>query len=275
MLSSGIGLRQTARIVGIHRENLAKKFRKIGRHCRALNHNLLQELPRGSAIVFDELETYEGRRNTRPLTVPVAVERSSRLILDARAAPIRPGGPKNAQRQRFIDIDEKRFGRRQSRSRPAVRSVLRRAAQCFERHECVPLITDEKSSYPRLAKAVFSGRQMHKRVSGRSARTQWNPLFAVNHAEAMLRDLVSRLRRESWLVSKQRWYLQLHLHIYMSYRNLVRPRFNGEKESPAQIAGWMPGCLRIGQVLSWRQDFDRLSGHPTSRNARALSQQAS
>jgi hypothetical protein len=83
LLASGIGLRQTARIVGMHRENLAKKFRKIGRHCRLLNRNLLAPLPDRSTLVFDELETYESRRNTRPLTLPIAVDRETRLILDA------------------------------------------------------------------------------------------------------------------------------------------------------------------------------------------------
>jgi hypothetical protein len=270
LLASGIGLRQTARIVGMHRENLAKKFRKIGRHCRLLNRNLLAPLPDRSTLVFDELETYESRRNTRPLTLPIAVDRETRLILDARSAPIRPGGPKTPARLRAIARDKARFGERQSRSRAAVRSILRRASKCFARQSRVPLITDEKSTYVPLARAVFGDRVVHSRYSSKLARGCWNPLFAVNHCEAMMRDLTGRLRRESWLVSKARWYLQLQLHIYIAYRNLVRPRFNGDKESPAQLAGWMPCCLRIGQVLSWRQDFGPLSGHPLSLHAKAL-----
>jgi transposase-like protein len=270
LLASGIGLRQTARIVGMHRESLAQKFRKIGRHCRRLNRNLLAPLPDRSTLVFDELETYESRRNTRPLTLPIAVDRETRLILDARSAPIRPGGPKTPARLRAIARDKARFGERQSRSRAAVRSILRRASKCFARQSHVPLITDEKSTYVPLARAVFGDRVVHSRYSSKLARGCWNPLFAVNHCEAMMRDLTGRLRRESWLVSKARWYLQLQLHIYMAYRNLVRPRFNGDKESPAQLAGWMPECLRVGHVLSWRQDFGPLSGHPLSMHAAPL-----
>jgi hypothetical protein len=240
---------------------------KIGRHCRRLNRNLLRPLPPGSVLVFDELETYEGRRNTRPLTIPLAIDRETRLILDARAAPIRPGGPKTPERLRAMASDEARFGKRQSRSRPAVWSVLRRAAQCFSQQARVLFLTDEKSSYPPLAERAFAGRQVHQRVSSKLARGIWNPLFPINHAEAMLRDLTGRLRRESWLVSKRRWYLSIQMHIQMAYRNLVRPRFNGDDETPAQLAGWLRRSLRIGQVLSWRQDFGTLSGHPLSRFA--------
>ena len=41
-----------------------------------------------------------------------------------------------------------------------------------------------------------------------------------------MRDLMGRLRRESWLVSKKRRYLDLGLQVHMAYRNLVRKRFN-------------------------------------------------
>ena len=79
LLCSGIGLRQTARIVGLTAKNTEKKFRKIGRHLRRLNGNLRGPLPLGARLQFDELETYEGRRSTRPLTLPI-------LIADLRQA---------------------------------------------------------------------------------------------------------------------------------------------------------------------------------------------
>jgi hypothetical protein len=86
----------------------------------------------------------------------------------------------------------------------------------------------------------------------------------------MLRDLSGRLRRRSWLVTKRRRYLDLGLQLAMAYRNLVRRRFNRDKESPAQRAGFMKRRLVPGEVLGWRQDWGAgLSIHPTASSRAA------
>ena len=218
---------------------------------------------------MDELETYEGRRNTRPLTLPILIERKTRLILAARSAPIRPSGPKPKRRLKAIQEDEQRFGRRQSRSSAAVRSVLMTGSRLCHNLQSVLLETDEKSTYPGLARSVFGDRLIHLTTSSRLPRKTWNPLFPINHTEAVIRDLTGRLRRGSWLVSKRRWFLNAHLHIYIAMRNLVRPRFNHDEESPAQLAGWLPRRLRPWQLLSWRQDFGPRSGCPLSTAGKA------
>lgn len=270
LLCSGLGLRQTARLVGMTENNTVRKFRKIGRHCRLLNANLMRKLPVGAVLQFDELETYEGRRSTRPLTLPILIERGSRMILAARSAPIRPSGTMPPSRLRAIQQDETRFKRRQSRSRAAVRSVLRKAADLFSRRAPVVLESDEKSTYPAIGRRVFGDRLVHRQTPSRLARGTWNPLFPINHTEAMARDLIGRLRRESWLVSKCRWFLNLQLQIYIAYRNFVRPRFNKDRLTPGELIGWLRRRLTPGQVLSWRQDFGSDSGHPLSRHGRAI-----
>ena len=133
---------------------------------------------------------------------------------------------------------------------------------------CVVLQTDEKTTYPRLAASLFGTRRLtHWRTSSKVPRNVWNPLFPINHTEAVARDLNGRLRRESWLVSKNRCYLNLQLHLYMAYRNFARPRFNYDRKTPAMLAGWLSDRLRLHQVLSWRQDWGRQSGHPLSPRA--------
>ena len=129
-------------------------------------------------------------------------------------------------------------------------------------------MTDEKSSYPSLGKEAFGKRLAeHVRVNSKLARTTWNPLFPINHTEAMARDLLGRLRRESWLVSKRWRYLDLGIQLWMAYRNLIRRRFNFDEESPAQLLGFVKRRLRWGELLSWRQDWGRHSIHPSSRGA--------
>jgi hypothetical protein len=55
-------------------------------------------------------------------------------------------------------------------------------------------------------------------------------------------------------VSKKRRWLDVALHVFMAYRNLVRRRFNRDPRSCAEHLGFAPRRLTPGEVLSWRQD---------------------
>lgn len=271
LLASGVGLRQCARNLGLSWRCTELKARKIGRHLRRLNLNLRGPLTSGASLQFDELETYEGRRNTRPLSVPVLIERESRYIVWAESAPIRPRGRMSAQRRAAIAADEGRFGRRRDFSRSRVQRTLRRASALTGELDEVPVDTDEKLSYAPLLREAFGARRLrHTRTNSALARGTWNPLFPINHTEAMARDLMGRLRRESWLVSKRRRWLDIALHVFLAYRNYARRRFNFDEESPAQMLGFVPRRMTLHELLSWRQDGGRLSIHPLARRSESV-----
>ncbi|MFT5051224.1 MAG: transposase-like protein [Chlamydiales bacterium] len=269
LLASGVGLRQSSRMLRLTPRCTELKFRKIARHLRRFNLNVRGRLLDCARIQFDELETYEGRRNTRPLSVPLLVDRDSRFIIWGESAPIRPRGKMTQRRKEAIHDEERRFGRRKDLSARSVLRTLRRGFAMTVAGQRLLFETDEKTSYPRHLRAT-RGRCLisHQRTNSKLARMTWNPLFPINHTEAMLRDTTGRLRRESWLVSKKRRYLDIGLHIFMAFRNYVRPRFNGEKQSPAQMMGFVSRLLSVGEVLSWRQDWGRGSIHPLSRHGR-------
>ena len=50
----------------------------------------------------------------------------------------------------------------------------------------------------------------------------------------------------------------------MCYRNYTQSRFNKDDESPAQMLGFLPRKLTLGELLSWRQDHQDRSIHPLS-----------
>ncbi len=133
----------------------------------------------------------------------------------------------------------------------------------LESGQPVFLDTDQKHSYVGLAKTVFGRRLLvHRRTSGKLPRTTANPLFPINHTEAVARDLTGRLRRQSWLASKKRRYLDLGLQLHMAYRNLVRRRFNDDRESPAELLGFASRRITETEALSWRQDWGGRSPRP-------------
>ena len=268
-VASGVGIRQACRVHEISLRCGELKLRKICRHLRRLNLNARGQLPADSTLHFDEIESYEGQRNTRPLTIPVLIESESRMILWAESETIRPRGKMTEKRRKAVEKAEKRHGVRKDRSHRAIRRTLQRGADVSRELSFVVLDTDEKAVYPGLAKEAFGGeRLIHNRTNSKLVRATWNPLFAINHEEAVMRDLTARLRRESWLVSKKRRYLDLWIQLHMAYRNYARRRFNRDRESPAQLLGFVSRRLTARELLGWRQDWGRRSIRPTSRSGR-------
>jgi transposase-like protein len=301
LLTQGLGFRGAARIVGLSRRCLELKARKASRNAAWLDRNLqhrgarwgLVDPSTPAAIQFDELETYEGGRRTRPLTIALAIDARTRFHYGAVAAPIRPRGKMTDARRAAIAASEAHHGPRRDRSRAACRIVLGRAARLQPAARTVELFTDEKSTYPGLAAKVFradaSGTLatdtlatgssatgssatgapavelrslVHLRTKSVEPRTTRNPLFPINSEEADMRDKLGRLRRESWLVSKMCKYLNLHLALYSAWRNWARPRFNRDRETPGQLLGLADRPLRAAELIGWRQDWGALSPCP-------------
>ncbi len=269
----GVGIRMCSRRLGLSLHCTELKIRKMSRHLRQLNLNLRGPIDRDVSLQFDELETFEGRRNTRPLSVPILLEADSRYCIWAESATIRPRGTMTAKRLKTLADEEYRLGRRKDRSRRAIRRTLARGRDLIPEQSRITLYTDEKRTYPGLARAAFGQRKLtHLKTNSKLARTTSNPLFPINHEDARLRDMSGRLRRQSWLVSKKRRFLDLALHMHMAFRNLVRSRFNSDEESPAQLLGFVPRRLTIGEALSWKQCWGKRSIHPLSPRGRSVRQ---
>lgn len=264
LLCNGLGLRQSARMLGLSLQGVQDKFRKIARHLWHVHRNLTGTFPDGVEFQLDEMVTFEAHR-TRPLTLPVIIESKSMFIVAAECASIRPSGRKSEAREKAIEKDERRYGRRVDTSRSAIRRVMEVAA----RH-CpglrVRLRTDKKVDYVPLARAAFgSDCLLHLQFSSKIPRNTRNPLFRINHMNAMARYLNGRLRRRSWLVSKIGKYLDTQLAYFITFMNYVRPRFIYDEQTPAEMLGFIPRPMRKEQLLTWRQTWGRESVHPLCR----------
>ena len=265
LLTSGCGLRQAGRVLRLGVHAVQRKARKIARTCGALHDNLSPALPADRTWVLDEEETYEGA-SIRPLTMPVLIDKETWFVVATDVGSIRRLAKRGTKRRRLQDGQERVHGRRPDLSARCVRNVLQRLLQRLPRDGRLVLRSDEKSSYARIAKALFGERVEHETTSSTRVRGTFNPLFPINTTLAMTRDNCGRLHRRSWLVSKQGWCLQLHLLVFTVYRNYVRRRFNHDAphETPAVHLKLLPRQLHASEVLAWRQDWGPRSIHPLS-----------
>ena len=269
-LISGVGLRQTARQVGLNPKSVQHKMRKISRTLALLHGNLSRRLPEARTFLMDEEETYESA-SIRPVTMPVLIERETRLVIGTEVGSIRRLAPANTKRRRKQETEEALHGKRKDESKGAVRKVLELLRSKLPPKARLHLITDQKSTYGPLAKTVFGDRVTRTEVSSRLARGTYNPLFPINHTLAMTRDNNGRLRRQSWLVTKKRRFLQCQMQLFQVYRNYVRRRFNsdGLDETPAKLLGLLPRQMEPHESLAWRQDWEGRSPHPFSQDGRS------
>jgi transposase-like protein len=264
LLTSGVGLRQAARVLDLGVGATQRKFRKIARHMRLLNRNLLPRWPGDRTFLLDEMESFE-HRVINPLTIPVLIERGSKFVLAVDVAPIRRMAQRGSWRRRWLERHEAEVGRRQDRGRDSVRRVFGRFARLLDDRPAT-LITDEKALYGAMCRRRFGEQVEHHTVPSRLPRTTYNPLFAINLTDAMLRDNNGRLRRRSWLVSKRGRFLRLQLELFAVYRNWHRKRHNDDDDdfTPAVASRLFTRRLRLPELLAWRQDWRRRSIHPAS-----------
>jgi transposase-like protein len=271
-LSNGSGFRELARRIPLTRRNVERKFRKIARTLGLLHRNLLAAMPANARFQLDEMISFEHCKSTRPLTVPVLIESRSFFVVAGASAPIRPSGRKTARRRAAIARDEERCGPRPHLDRPCVRGVLDVLAPLVAQHREVRLRTDCKPLYRTLGREVFGDRLVHERFSGRLRRGPGNPLFPINLTNAIVRQLLGRMRRRTWLCTKKHAFLDAHLHYFIVYRNYVRRRTNREPVwyTPAVALGLLEAPLRFEQCLSWRQDWGEHSLHPAHACPRSI-----
>jgi len=250
-------MRQSARTLGCTRRTIAHRLTLLGRHCRDFHVAALERARRDGGIdgVFqlDELETYEDSRRLKPVTVPVLIERKTYFVLHATCAPLPARGGLSPAWRRKKETAETIEGKRKSGSVAAVGEGFACLARMHRSAAPVAVQTDRKKSYAAILARLFSGRLRHERHSSKQPRNYGNPLFPINHTLAMMRDGVSRLVRRTWAGSKLRDRLEMHLWIWIAYRNYVRGITNRARHvTPAMALGIANEPWKREALLAWR-----------------------
>jgi hypothetical protein len=252
VLCSGVSLRGAARLLEVNRKTVARKLARLGRHSHRLHRALLAAGSLNGEFQLDELETFESNR-FQPVTVPVLIEKNSYFVVATHTAPLRRKGRMTPRQKKMRAEHEALNGRRPSDSDSAVRQCL----GLLDRHATRPVVleSDRKPSYGRLGPRLLGGDLTHRTHSSRTRRDHRNPLFPINHTNAMLRYCLARLRRRTWCVTRLRGWLQWALDMYAGWFNYCRGITNKTRVSPAQAMGLAQRRLRTTEWLSWRQDW--------------------
>ena len=156
LLASGLGLRQSGRLLSLSKGCTEHKFRKLARQLGWLHRNLTGEFAEGTRFTLDEMQTFETCRSTRPLTLPVVIEQDSLFVVAAECAPIKPSGAMPEHRKQRIRQQSQQDGtEREDKSRECLVRVLGVVKQHIKAGARLILRSDEKGLYRTVAKQLF------------------------------------------------------------------------------------------------------------------------
>ena len=184
-----------------------------------MNLKYLQKLRNNPVehLQFDDLITKE-RTKMLPVTISVAVDADTRRILSLVATQI-PAFGLLARKSRA------KYGYRKSEHKLGLKQMFQTIENIVASEALIR--SDEHKFYPEFVQAFFPNANYIRHKGGRGCiagqgelkKLRRDPLFALNHTCAMLRDNISRLVRKSWCVTQSIEKLQLHLDLYMKFHN--------------------------------------------------------
>jgi len=267
LLCNGVSLRAAARLLAINPKTVSRKLARLGRHAQHQQRAVIQRHGLRGHFQLDEMETFETNR-FQPLTVPLLIEKHSYFIASLATAPLRRRGRMTPLQKARRAAFEKSHGRRPSHSDLSVRRCLATLARHADGP--VPLDSDRKPSYHRIAWRLLGRRLLHSTFDSQRRRDRANPLFPINHTNAMARYGLARLRRRTWCVSKRRHWLELALHAWAGWFNFCRGVTINTNVSPAQALGLASRRLQVHEWLRWRHD-EHLAGRLLPRPLRSHS----
>lgn len=265
LLCSKVTRRQAARVLGVHRNTVERRFLRFARiGCEFHLSQLEQCRSRGGMIgtfQLDELETFEHHRRLKPITMGVLIERKSYFVVNSCAGTLPPRRPlKDGEASRLAAI-EAAHGKRQSQSRACVRDCALALRSILAPEAAIIFQSDKKTTYRSEFRRTFSDRLLiHHVTSSKAVRDYRNVLFPINHTLAMMRDGVSALVRRSWGVSKKLLGLQRHVWLWTCYRNYVRGVTVRTKKTPAQCAGVSDRRFSVRDAFQWRWPLSMIRG---------------
>ena len=217
LLSSGISMRRSAKLLHLSRRTVDRKLRFLGEQSRLLleYHNLTK--PKASVIEFDDMETFEHTK-CKPLSITLAVESESRRILGYEVSQMPSKG--RLAKTAFKKYGPRRDFRSQGRARLLERLIALVADELVIKSDSNPHYpVDIRKYFPRAVHKQHLGQRGSVTGQGELKKIRFDPLFSLNHTCAKLRDDIKRLARKTWCTTKSPLRLADHIAIYALYHN--------------------------------------------------------
>lgn len=211
--SSAMTQRRLAKTLKCNRKTIVRKFLFLANKAQNIHEEKLKKGEiKTSYVQFDEMETYESTK-LKPVSIALAVRPKTGEILGIDVGSMKAKGHL-ADRYALKYSEERQDTRDESRT-----NVLDMVALCAK--ESVTIASDAHPSYEKLFRKAVPHAEIKQIPQGKQRKFghAHDELFMINHTCALLRQDLSRLRRRTWITTKDIERLKAHLWLYVAYRN--------------------------------------------------------
>jgi len=218
LLCSRVSMRRAALLCNVSRGTVARRLKYFGKKYRLKNEKQLLDCKNQiKQMQFDDLITKENSK-LKPLSVTIAVDQDTRMILGAKVSQIPSFG-------HLAKLSKKKYGERKCHHIEGINSVFEKIKDCI--HEDARIVSDKHKKYPDLVKEFFPN-AIHKTYESERAcvagqgelkKVRFDPLFVINHTCAMFRANINRLIRRTWCTTKDPERLQDHIDTFIYFYN--------------------------------------------------------
>lgn len=214
LLVEGNSLRGISRILGLTYNNTYKKFLWFKKLVTIEKQKLRYS---AEELQFDELESIQHTK-CKPLSLVLVVNEKHQL-LTAKVAEIPAKG-------RLAEISRRKYGLRKNERESKIREAFAETSAYLDRPPKM-IKSDAHPVYRKLVTEYFPQIQyeqhsrkpkkdkLRERLHEKLHKKRFDPLFAINHKCALLRDRTKKLARRNWCTPKKVENLQLHLDIFV------------------------------------------------------------
>jgi hypothetical protein len=209
----------------VDKKTVERKLIYLGIWARIKNKRLIEDKA-GTfhTVQLDDLITKENSK-LKPLSVSVAADEKSRLILGAEVSQIPAFG-------HLTKLALKKYGPREDQHEQGLRALFTKLLPLLpsevliksDEHQRYPYFV--KNYFPRALHMTFKSERACVAGQGELKKVHFDPLFVINHTCAMLRANVNRLIRKTWCTTKMPARLQDHIDLFIYFYNktLLRPQ---------------------------------------------------
>lgn len=254
----GLSNRAIARFLYVSEHCVRLRLRRMSQQALNFHSRCTEGLKISEPICFDGLENFAGSQYDVN-NLQQAIGRDSLFTYDFNFACLNRKGymsPWQKMRLKEIETDCGRYPSNAIRT-ASCDIFARLAARC----EPLNLLTDEHFQYRRAIHEDLRNRSIvHVTVSSKACRNFQNILFAVNHADLMIRQQIGAFARETIAFSKTPGAMCQKYALYMVYKNYMAPQFTKKHvrrpeahlQSPAQHLGIQERILNFTDIFQPR-----------------------
>ena len=219
LFASGTSQRRMAKILSVNQKTIVRKFLVLGQICtNDMKENKHLPNRKIESFIFDDMETFEHTK-MKPLSITLAVEEKTRLIIDFRVSSMKAKGHLSHRAR-------KKYGHRADDRKKNLTELLTNTRTVTTKNPHIKsdmnphYLLPVKKYFPQSVHAVFKGKRGCVVGQGELKAVSFDPIFSFNHTAAMLRANINRLFRRTWNTTKKPVCLGYHLAIYIFYHNL-------------------------------------------------------